>query len=240
GKRFVFRPLKEIGQMKIGILGTGVVGKTLGSALSRRGHDVMLGTRDVRRKLDEKPTEVEPSAFRDWLSKNKKIRLGSFAETAAHGELLINATAGHGSINALSKVKPVDLKNKILIDISNPLGPSGEGPVKLFVSNDDSLAEMIQRAHPGVLVVKSLNTVTAYLQANPAGLAGGDHDIFVAGNDPAARDRVARFLREEFGWRTVIDLGDLTAARGLEMMILAWIKIWEALGTSDFNYKIVR
>src|SRR5512141_595509 len=123
GTRFVFRPRKEVGQMKIGILGTGVVGKTLGTALSRRGHDVMLGTRDVRRKMEEKASEVEPSAFRDWLSKNKKIRLGSFAESAAHGELLINATAGLGSINALSKVKPADLQNKILIDISNPLGP---------------------------------------------------------------------------------------------------------------------
>ena len=226
--------------MKVGILGTGDVGKTLGSALARRGHDVMLGTRDVRRKMEEKPSEAEPVAFRDWLSKNKKIRLASFVEAAAHGELLINATAGHGSIEALSKVKPADLKGKILIDVSNPLGPRGDGPVKLFVSNDDSLAEMIQRAHPGAHVVKALNTVTAYLQANPAGLVGGDHDIFVAGNDPAARDRVVRFLREEFGWRTVIDLGDLTAARGLEMMIMAWIKIWEALGTSDFNFKIVR
>ena len=234
------RPLREAGQMKVGILGTGDVGKTLGSALARRGHDVMLGTRDVRRKMEQKASEDNPATFHDWLSKNKKIRLGSFAEAAAHGELLINATAGHGSIEALSKVKPTDLKGKILIDISNPLGPWGEGSVKLFVSNDDSLAEMVQRAHPGVRVVKALNTVTAHLQANPAGLAGGDHDIFVAGNDPAARDRVVRFLREEFGWRTVIDLGDLTSARGLEMMIMVWIKIWEALGTSDFNFKIVR
>ena len=226
--------------MKIGIFGTGDVGKTLGAALARRGHDVMLGTRDVRRKMEEKPSEAEPVAFRDWLSKNKKVRLGTFAEAAAHGEMLMNATAGHGSIEALSKVKPADLKDKILIDVSNALGPWGEGPVELFVSNDDSLAEMIQRAHPGALVVKALNTVTAHLQVNPAGLAGGDHDVFVAGNDAEARDRVVRFLRDEFGWRTVIDLGDLTAARGLEMMIMVWVKIWEALGTSDFNYKIVR
>ncbi len=226
--------------MKIGILGTGDVGTTLGSALARRGHDVMLGTRDVRRKMEEKASADQPLSFRDWLSKNKKVRLGNFAEAAAHGELLVNATAGHASIGVLAKVKPADLKDKILIDVSNALGPWGKGPVKLFVSNDDSLAEMIQRAHPGVRVVKALNTVTAHLQANPAGLAGGDHDGFVAGNDPEARDRVVRFLREEFGWRTVIDLGDLTAARGLEMMIMVWIKIWEALGTSDFNYKIVR
>ncbi len=226
--------------MKIGILGTGDVGKTLGSALARRGHDVMLGTRDVRRKMEEKSSESEPLTFRDWLSKNKKIRLGSFPEAAAHGELLMNATAGHASIEALSKVKPADVKEKILVDIANALAPWGEGPLKMFVVNTDSLAERIQRAHPGLRVVKALNTVTAYLQANPAGLAGGDHDVFVAGNDPEARDRVVRFLREEFGWRTVIDLGDLTAARAMEMMIMAWVKLYEALGTSDFNFKIVR
>ncbi|MGZ8857335.1 MAG: NADPH-dependent F420 reductase [Candidatus Aminicenantales bacterium] len=226
--------------MKIGILGTGDVGKTLGAALVSRGHDVMIGTRDVRRKMEEKASGDGSVSFRDWLSKNKKVRLGIFAKAAAHGEILVNATAGHGSIGALSKVKPVDLKDKILIDVANPLGPWGNGPVKLFVSNDDSLAEMIQRAHPGARIVKSLNTVTAHIMANPAGLSGGGHDVFVAGNNPDARDRVTRFLRDEFGWRTVIDLGDLTAARGLEMMIMVWIKIWEALGTSDFNYKIAR
>jgi hypothetical protein len=226
--------------MKIGILGTGDVGKTLGSALVRRGHEVTLGTRDVRKKMEERASDDESVGFPDWLSKNKKIRLGTFAEAAAHGEIIINATAGHASIEALSKVKPADLKGKILIDVSNALGPWGQGPAELFVSNKDSLAEMIQRAHPGARVVKALNTVTAYLQANPAGLAGGDHDVFVAGNDAEARDRVVRFLRHEFGWRTVIDLGDLTAARGLEMMIMVWVKLWEAIGTADFNFKIVR
>jgi hypothetical protein len=222
------------------VLGTGNVGKSLGAALTRRGHDVMIGTRDVRRKMEEKASEENPVSFHDWLSKNKKVRLGTFAEAAGHGEILVNATAGHGSIEALSKVKPADLRDKILIDISNPLGPWSEGQLTLFVANDDSLAEMIQRAHPQARVVKALNTLTAHLQVNPAGLAGGDHDIFVAGNDAEARDRVVRFLRDEFGWRTVIDLGDLTAARGLEMMVMVWVKIWGALGTSDFNYKIVR
>lgn len=226
--------------MTIGVLGTGNVGKTLGAALIRRGHDVMLGTRDVRRKMEEKASENNPVSFHDWLSKNKKVRLGIFAEAAGHGEILMNATAGHGSIEALSKVKPADLRDKILIDISNALGPWSEGQLKLFVANDDSLAEMIQRAHPEARVVKALSTLTAHLQVNPAGLAGGDHDVFVAGNDAEARDRVVRFLRDEFGWRTVIDLGDLTAARGLEMMVMVWVKIWGALGTSDFNYKIVR
>jgi predicted dinucleotide-binding enzyme len=226
--------------MKIGVLGTGDVGKSLGAALVRRGHDVMLGTRDVRRKMEEKATEDAPQSFHEWLSKNKKIRLAPFAEAAAHGEIVMNAVAGHAALEVLAKVRPSDLKEKILIDVTNALGPLGEGPIELFVVNNDSLAERIQRAHPNVRLVKALNTVTAHIMVNPAGLASGDHDVFVAGNDPEARERVARFLREEFGWKTVIDLGDLTAARGLEMMIMVWLKIWGALGTSDFNYKIVR
>jgi hypothetical protein len=225
--------------MKIGILGTGDVGKTLSAALVRRGHDVMVGTRDVRRKMEEKADEGSVS-FHDWLSKNKKVRLGIFAEAAAHGELLMNAVAGHASLEVLAKVRPADLKGKVLIDIANALGPWGEGTIELFVANTDSLAERIQRAHPGLRVVKALNTVTAHIMVNPAGLAGADHDVFVAGNDPDSRERVTRFLRDEFGWKTVIDLGDLTAARGLEMLIMVWLKLWSAFGTADFNYKIVR
>lgn len=227
--------------MKVGILGTGDVGRTLASSLVRRGHEVMIGTRDVRRKLEEKPSEEGSLAFRDWQAANKKVVLGTFADAAAHGELLMNATAGHASIEVLAKVRPADLKDKILIDVANALGPWDEGgSLELFVVNTDSLAERIQRAYPGLRVVKALNTVTAHIMTNPKGLAGGDHDLFVAGNDAEARERVVRFLRDEFGWKTVIDLGDLTAARALEMMILVWLKLWAALGTADFNFKIVR
>jgi hypothetical protein len=226
--------------MKVGIFGTGDVGKTLAAALARRGHDVMLGTRDVRRKMEEKAGDEGSVGFKDWISKNKKVRLGTFAEAGAHGELLMNATAGDGSLEALSKVKPSDLKDKVLIDVANALGPWENGMMEMFVANTDSLAERIQRAHPEVRLVKALNTVTAHIMVNPGGLAGGDHDLFVAGNDPGARDRVTRFLRDEFGWKTVIDLGDLTAARGMEMLIMLWLKLWGALGTADFNYKIVR
>jgi len=226
--------------MKIGIFGTGEVGRALGSALARNGHEVMLGTRDIGRKMKEKAPEKDALAFSGWLARHKKILLGTFADAACHGEFLMNATAGHASLEALSKVKPSDLKGKIMIDVSNALGPWGDGPMELFVANTDSLAERIQRAHPGVRLVKALNTVSAHLMVNPAGLAGGDHDVFIAGNDSGARDRVVRFLRTEFGWKTVLDLGDLTAARGMEMMIMAWIKIWTELGTADFNFKVAR
>src|SRR5512135_3437350 len=110
--------------IKIGIFGTGDVGKTLGAALALRGHDVMLGTRDVAKKMAEKAAEGSIS-FRDWQSKNKKIRLGTFAEAGAHGEVLMNATAGHGSLDALSRLKSAEVSDKILIDVSNALGPWG-------------------------------------------------------------------------------------------------------------------
>lgn len=227
--------------MLIGILGTGDVGRTLAAELASRGHDVMIGTRDVQRKLGEAPDDDAAPSFHDWLAAHKKVRLGTFAAAAAHGELLFNATAGHASLEALATVRPADLRDKVLIDAANALGPWNEGgAMELFVVNTDSLAERIQRAHPGLRVVKALNTVAAHIMANPKGLAGGDHDLFVAGNDAESRERVAHFLREQFGWKTVIDLGDLSAARGLEMMIMVWLKIWAALGSSDFNFKVVR
>jgi predicted dinucleotide-binding enzyme len=226
--------------MKIGILGTGDVGRALAAALAKRGHEVMLGTRDIKRKMAETTEDPETPSLADWLKQNPQVRLGRFSDAAAHGEMLFNATAGYASIEALAKVNPADLKQKILVDIANALGPWGEGPVSLFVSNNDSLAERIQRAHPDTRLVKALNTVTAHLMTAPRSLAGGDHDVFVAGNDPEARGQVSGFLRDEFGWNAAVDLGDLSAARGMEMMIMLWVNIWTALGTDRFNFKVVR
>ncbi len=226
--------------MKIGILGTGDVGRTLAAALAARRHEVMLGTRDIKRKMAEKSEDPETPSLADWLRLNPQVRLGRFSDAAAHGELLFNATAGHASLEALAKVNPGDLKEKVLVDVANALGPWGEGPVSLFVSNHDSLSERIQRAHPNVRLVKALNTVTAHLMTDPKSLAEGDHDVFVAGNDPEARAEVSRFLHDEFGWRAAVDLGDLSAARGMEMMIMLWVNIWTSLGTDDFNFKVVR
>lgn len=190
--------------------------------------------------MEGKTAGDDSVSFRGWLSNHNKVLLGTFAEAAAHGDLLMNATAGHASLEALAAAKPADLKSKVLIDVANALGPWNEGAMELFIVNTDSLAERIQRTYPSTYVVKALNTVTAHIMVNPAGLSGGAHDIFIAGNDPDSRERVARFLREEFGWKTVIDLGDLTAARSLEMMIMVWLKLWAALGTADFNFKVVR
>ncbi len=226
--------------MKIGILGTGEVGRTLGAALAKRGHDVMLGTRDVRRKMEEGDGEVgEFESFADWMKANPKVRLGTFADAAGHGEMLFNATAGHASLDVLTAAGADRMLNKVLVDVANALGPWNEGSPMLFVANTDSLAERIQGGLPKTRVVKALNTMSAEVMTDPEALAGGDHTVLIAGNDADAKASVTRLLTDEFGWKDVIDLGDLAQARGLEMYIMLWIPLWKKFETGMFNVKVV-
>lgn len=224
--------------MKVGILGSGMVGQTIGAKLAERGVDVVLGTRTPK-QLDEKRGMGTPLS--EWLAKvATKGRLGTFAEAAAHGEIVINATSGGGSLEALKLAGARNLDGKILIDIANPLDFSKGMPPSLSICNTDSLAEQIQKAFPGAKVVKTLNTTTAYVMVDPGQVAGGDHDIFVSGNDADAKARVSALLKEWFGWKSVIDLGDITTARGAEMLLPIWVRLWGALGTPMFNFKIAR
>lgn len=140
---------------------------------------------------------------------------GTFEDAAAFGEILFNCTQGAGSIPALEAAGAANLRGKILVDISNPLDFGKGMPPTLFVSNDDSLGERIQRAFPELKVVKTLNTINCEIMVNPARL-GGDSDVFMSGNDKEAKQRVAEILRGWFGWKNVIDLGDITTARGTE------------------------
>jgi hypothetical protein len=214
--------------MKVGILGSGMVGQAIGSKVAELGHEVMLGTRDLTK-------------LQDWLGHvGGNARVSSFAETAAHGELLFNATSGGGSLQALSLAGEANLNGKILVDISNPLDFSHGMPPSLFVSNTDSLGEQIQRAYPNVKVVKTLNTVTASLMVNPRQLADGEHHIFVSGNDAEAKAQVVTLLSTWFGWKYIIDLGDITTARGTEMYLPIWLRLWGALGTGKFNIQVVK
>lgn len=214
--------------MKIGILGSGMVGKTLGGKLADLGHEVMLGTRT-------------PAKLEEWLrTVQGNIRAGSFADTAAHGEILFNATNGAGSLDALAQAGETHLNGKLLLDITNPLDFSRGMPPTLFVSNDDSLGEHIQRAYPLLKVVKTLNTVTAHVMINPQQVADGDHTVFVSGNDAEAKAQTTAILTEWFGWKHVVDLGDITTARGTEMYLAIWIRLWGALGTPMFNVKVVK
>ena len=224
--------------MKVGILGSGVVGQTIGAKLAERGVDVVLGTRTPT-QLGEKRGMGAPLS--EWVARvGKRARLGTFAEAAAHGELVINATSGMRSLEALALAGAKNLDGKILIDIANPLDFSKGMPPSLTICNTDSLGEQIQKAFPGVKVVKTLNTTTALVMVDPASVAGGNHDLFVSGNDAAAKERVTALLEEWFGWKSVIDLGDITTARGTEMLLPIWVRLWGALGTPMFNFKISR
>jgi 8-hydroxy-5-deazaflavin:NADPH oxidoreductase len=227
--------------MKIGILGTGMVGQTLAAKLDELGHEVMIGTRDVADTLARnEPHPYGFPPFSAWHAEHSRVRLGTFAEAAQYGEVVINATNGVGSLNALRLAGEANLAGKVLIDASNPLDFSRGMPPSLTVCNTDSTGEQIQRAFPAIKVVKALNTVTAFLMVDPGQVNGGDHTLFIAGNDGAAKEQVTGWLREWFGWRDILDLGDITNARGTEMYLTLWLRAWGALGTGMFNVKVVK
>ncbi len=214
--------------MNIGILGSASVAQPLGSALIEHGHSVMLGTRD-------------PAKLDGWKSKaGKKASVGSFAQAAAFGQMVFNCTNGQNSLAALKSVDSKALDAKVIVDVANPLDFSRGMPPSLTVCNTDSLAEQIQRAYPKAKVVKALNTVTASLMVNPGLLKGGEHTLFICGNDPTAKAEVIGVLKKDFGWKDVMDVGDLSAARGTEMLLALWVRLFGALGTPMFNFKVVR
>jgi predicted dinucleotide-binding enzyme len=215
--------------MRIGIFGTGMVGQTVGAKLCALGHEVKLGSRTAN---NEKALE--------WVSKNgERASAGTFADAAAFGEMLFNCTLGTGSLDALRAAGASRMKGKVLVDVSNPLDFSKGMPPTLFTPNDDSLAERIQREFPETKVVKSLNTVNCQLMVDPSRVKGV-HTMFVAGNDAGAKQMVTQLLTEQLGWKDVLDLGDISMARGTETYLLLWIRLWGALGTADFNVQVVR
>lgn len=214
--------------MRIAVLGTGIVGRTLGSALLRNGHEVRLGSRTAGNETAVAwATEIGGPASE-----------GTFADAAGFGELIVNATAGAASLDVLHAAGADLLAGKVVLDVSNPLDTSKGMPPTLTVCNDDSLGEQIQREFPDVRVVKTLNTVTASVMVDPS-LVAGDHTVFVAGNDDAAKAE-ARGLLEELGWPAarILDLGDISAARGLEMYLPLWIRLWQAGGTPVLNVEV--
>ncbi|MBX3207405.1 MAG: NAD(P)-binding domain-containing protein [Labilithrix sp.] len=214
--------------MKIGVLGTGVVGETIGAKLVALGHEVKISGR----------APVNDKAIA-WAAKvGGKASYGTFAEAAAFAELVFNCTKGEGAVDAVRAARE-GLSGKILVDVTNPLDFSAGFPPTLFVSGTDSLGERIQREVPEAKVVKALNTINCNVMVDPARL-GGASDVFVSGNDAEAKATVSRFLREQFGWKEVVDLGDITTARGTESYLPLWIRLMSALKTADFNVKLVR
>jgi predicted dinucleotide-binding enzyme len=226
--------------MKIGIIGTGIVGRSHAAKLTELGHDVVIGTRNVQRTLEKTQKDARGNPpMKEWIRNNPGVKLETFHEAAKHGELIINATKGEHSLEALRMSGEKNLTGKIILDISNPLDFSEGMPPSLLISNTDSLAEQIQRGFPNAMVVKTLNTINAMVQVNPRALMAGDHDVFVSGNISIAKQQVEEILRS-YGWKNIIDLGDISTARGAEMMLPMWVRLMDALKTPMFNFKIVR
>lgn len=213
--------------MRIGILGTGVVGKTLGTKLAKLGHEVRMGSRAAGG--DKAKAWVKDSAA--------KSSEGSFADAAAHGEIVFNCTPGMASLDALKAAGAKNLQGKILIDVANPLDVSKGMPPTLSVCNTDSLGEQIQRAFPTAKVVKSLNTVAAAVMVEPS-LIPGVHTMFVSGNDAKAKAEVINLLKTGFGWKEVMDLGDITGARAQEMLLPLWLRVYMKLKTPNVNIHV--
>ena len=213
--------------MRIAVIGTGHAGRTLAQGFQRIGHDVVVGTRD-------------PDATRgreEWHGLD--VPLAALGMVAADADLVVNATNGQASLSALGEVGSDHLAGKVIIDVANPLDFSQGFPPTLSVKDTDSLAEQLQRAFPEARVVKSLNTVTAAVMVDPSTVGDGDTTVFVAGDDAEAREQVSALLRE-LGWRDIVELDGLQNARGLEMWLPLWVRLMGALGTADFNIKVVR
>ena len=227
-------------KVRLGILGTGAVGKTVAARLAGLGHEVMVGTRDPAETLSRtEPDTYGNPPFGAWQEGHPEVKLGTFAEAAAYGQMVVNATAGTVSLQVLELAGEDNLNGKILIDVANPLDFSQGMPPTLLVSNTDSLGEQIQRRFPDAKVVKTLNTTNASLMVDPAQLAAADHTVFVSGDDAEAKAAVTELLRS-FGWTDIIDLGDISTARGTEMLLPIWLRLFGALQKPVFNFKIVR
>ena len=225
--------------MQIGVLGTGIVGQTLGLKLVQLEHKVMIGTRDPA-KLDE-PKGRGPSArsLRDWLLEaGTSASIGTFHDASIYGEVIINALSGAASLEVLQAVGEEHLNGKTLIDASNPIDFSRGFPPTLFVKDTDSLGEILQRAFPKMRLVKTLNTMTASLMVDPNQVGNGDHTVFLSGNDDEAKGLVTELLYE-LGWRDILDLGDISTARGTEMMLSIGHAVMRALSPSEIAFKVV-
>ncbi|MBO0933787.1 NADPH-dependent F420 reductase [Fibrella aquatilis] len=217
--------------MHIAVLGTGMVGEAIATRLLEVGHTVVMGSRSA--------TNEKAAA---WVEKaGTGASQGAFADAIAAAELIMLATKGETGIEAIGTAPATSVVGKTIIDISNPLDFSQGMPPTLSTVNDDSFGEKLQRAFPDAHVVKTLNTMWCGLMVNPTMLAGGEHTVFMSGNDADAKTQ-ARGILTQFGWPedSILDLGDITTARGTEMLLPLWLRIYGALGIGAFNIRVVK
>lgn len=215
--------------MNIGVLGTGMVGSSIATKLIQLGHSVCMGARAAG---NEKAVA--------WAEQSAAASQGSFADAAAHGEVIFNCTAGATTLELLRASGADNLDGKLLLDLTNALDFSRGMPPTLTVCNDDSLGEQIQREFPRARVVKTLNTMNHQVMVEPSRVPG-DHVVFISGDDTGAKSEAAELL-ESFGWprSRILDLGGIVTARGAEMYVLHWVAMRQALQTSDFNIAVAR
>jgi 8-hydroxy-5-deazaflavin:NADPH oxidoreductase len=227
--------------MKIAILGTGMVGQALAAALVTKGHNVMIGTRDVAKSLaTTAPSGYGLPAFGIWHQSNPAVSVGTFAEAARFSDLLINASNGATALDTLALAKLEKAGNKVLLDVSNDLDFSKGMPPRSRAADivGSGLGERIQAAYPNLRVVKSLMTMSAMVMVNPA-LVPGSSTVFMSGNDADAKAMVHGLLTA-FGWTDILDLGDIATSRSAEMLLPIWLNIFGIVGQPAYNFKIVR
>lgn len=233
------QPVSKGNPHEIAVLGTGMVGRVLAARLAGLGHDVVIGTRDVAATMDRtEPDGLGTPPYSQWQAEHTDIRLLQLAEAGQHAELVVNASNGANALKSLEGVGAENLDGKVLIDVALPLDMSNGMPPTLTVANTDSLGEQIQRAYPGARVVKTLNTVFCEVMVDPTRIPGR-HNIFIAGNEDAAKT-TARELLTAFGWPqdVVVDLGDITGARGSEMYMRLYFQLAGLLGTFEINLEL--
>lgn len=226
--------------MKIAVLGTGMVGRTLAARLGGLGHDVVIGTRDPQATLARTQTDgMGTPPYSQWQFEHPEVRLLALPDSGAHAEVVLNATHGAFSLDALHSVGADNLTDKVLLDLALPLDFSGGMPPTLTVAHTDSLGEQVQRAFPNAKVVKSLTTVFCEVMVDPSRVPG-EHSIFVAGNDGDAKKTVEDIL-EQFGWPadSVLDLGDITGACAVEMYSRLFFTLAGRFGSFDLNINVV-
>jgi predicted dinucleotide-binding enzyme len=217
----------RLAQTRVGVLGTGEVGRRLAAGFRGRGHEVTIGSRD--------PDKPE---LREWLSgEGAGIQAGTFADAAATGELVVLAVLGDAAEQAIAEASPENFAGKVVIDAMNPLDFSGGFPPKLSISGEDSLGERVQRTLPEAKVVKAFNIIGNAYFVDPSFSEGGP-TMLIAGDDAEAKRTVTDLLTD-FGWSEVVDIGGIEGSRELEAICIAWVKIGGVRGAWDHGFKLL-
>ncbi len=212
---------------KVGVLGTGDVGKVLGAGFAGEGHDVKIGSR-----------EPQSEKVKEWVTKTgAHASSGTFAEAAKFGDLVVIATSWSGTENAIKLAGPESFKGKVVIDATNPLKVAPNAPPSLAIGHTDSAGEQVQRWLPGAHVVKCFNTVGNAHMVKPS-FPGGPPDMFLCGNDEGAKKTVADVCKA-FGWG-VVDIGGIEGSRLLEPMCILWVNYGIRTGTWNHAFKLLR